>query len=851
MLASVAPRSEPRLIGRTDLLAEARRLLHEEGASRSPVLLVVGATGIGKSTFVREVVREERERGTLVLEGRALPMDLPPPYFVLQEALRELPAVRRQAEEADRGAANIGVAGIGILRGSDRSGRSLMPLGMLPFESESESAKDREARLLEALSGDEPSVEEGRMELFDGLASHLEDVAAESPLLLVLEDLHHADEGSLEFLSFLARRGRQASLAVLVTSVPEAELPPQVRAHLEGLAKDGVLRRVALRPLTEAEATEFVEVLAPGKNVPGATLTKWYTLTEGNPLFLEQLVRGEVLSPGSTEGAPREVDLGELPRGEELRQALRRRLREMKEPERRALSYASVLGKEFSFPTLHRACGEEEELLAEAVESLVRRGLLREKGGEHLEFVHEELRVEVYTSLTEVRRNILHRKVAEALEKDLPREGSPDPRVVYELARHWYLAQSDEKALEYNRRAAELGKKALSPTTAAYHLERALEVHRRVRPHDRSGEVSLAVELALQLDAVGEVPRASAVLEEMRVQAHRTREGFAPRDRARLAIHLAKILTHAGEMQRAYPLTNEALEALGKEGEPQLLGHAHRLRGTVEFYRGHYPEAEQEYARSQEFFEKAESPMDVARSKISLANVRSMKRPSPPVKEVEALYRGSIEDLEANGQPGEAATASNNLALFYLEQVGVEKAMEEMARALHLAQKGKDPRMLGWCEFNMADLKLRTRELDEAERLNRQAREHLGKVGDRIALIQVALNEGRLFQARGDFPHAELALLDAYRQAREVSLEPDELEVLLRLCELSLEKGELESTAQKVAELEGRSFRSVRPDMAPELEKVREALKSRGVALPSVSSSPGSEPVQAHEGSGT
>lgn len=848
-MAVASSRAEPKLVGRREVLAEARKLLHEESSRRPAVLLVVGATGVGKSVFVRELIREERERGALVLEGRALPMDLPPPYFVLQEALRNLPTVRRLAEESDRGVSNVGVAGIGILRPFDRKGRSLMPLGMLPFEGETESAQDREARLLEALSGDAPSVEEGRMELFDGLSAHLEDVAAESPLLLVLEDLHHADEGSLEFLSFLARRTRNASLMIVVTSLPEAELPTHVRVHLEGLGKEGLLRRLPLRPLTEPEAAEFVEAFAQGKRVPEATLTKWLTLTEGNPLFLEQLVRGELLAPAATTESLAGSSVTELPRGEELRQALRRRLREMKEPERRALSYASVLGKEFPFPLLHRASGEEEEKLAEAVESLVRRGLLREKGGERYEFVHDELRAEVYTSLTEVRRAILHRKVAETLERELPREGTPDPRLIYELARHWFLSGSDEKALEYNLRAAELGKKSLSPQTAAHHLERALEVHRRLRPGDRSGEASLAIELALELDAFGELPRATAVLEDLLGQAHRSRDAFSPKDRARLAIHMAKILTHAGEMQRAFPLTDEALEALGKDGDPQLVGHAHRLRGTVEFYRGRYPDAEKEYESSRVYFEKAQSPMDVVRSRISLANVKTMTRPAPPVAEVEALYRGPIEELEARGEASEAATAANNLALFYLEQVGLTEAIRQMDRALHLAERGKDPRMLGWCEFNMADLKLRLGELDQAEDLNRRARGHLERVGDKIALIQVALNEGRLLQARGDLSHAELALLDAYRQARDVSLEPDELEVLLRLCELSVQRGDYESARQKLLELESRSFRSIRPDMLPELEKVRATLAAKGLPLPtpgaSVAPSSGSSKSQA------
>jgi tetratricopeptide (TPR) repeat protein len=793
------------------------------------MLLVIGTTGVGKSTFIHELVREEKELGTLVLEGRALPMELSQPYFVLQEAMRNLPSVRQQAEDSDRSVGQVGVAGAGFLSAS-RPSRSLVPLGLLPFqEEERESPQQREARLLEALSGDSPSVEESRMELFEGLASHLEDVAAQSPLLLVLEDLHHADESSLEFLSFLAHRGHHPSLRLILSSLPEAEAPPFVRVHLETLEREGLVRRLVLRPLSEAEAGELVQLLRGDRKVKEEQITKWHTLTEGNPLFLEQLVRGEM--HGETAGIGEELGAGraptELPRGEELRQVLRRRLREMKEPERRALSYASVLGTEFSFPVLHRASGEEEEQLAEAIEALVRRGFLREKGGERFEFAQEGLRGEVYTSLTEVRRGILHRKVAETLEKELPKQGAPDPHLIYELARHWYIAQVDAKALEYNLKAAELGKKAVSPSTAAYHLERALETHRRMHPNDRTHEVDLAIDLALQLDLAGDIPHAVRVLEEMRAHGQRGREAFSAKDRARVAVHLAKILTHTGEMLRAIPVIDEALETLGPDGDQQLIGHAYRLRGTVEFYRGRYPEAEQEYLRSRACFERSEAPLEAARAKISLANVRGMN-PKVPVAEVEHLYQEAIQELEAAGDLGEAATAANNLALLYMERVGIPEAIRGMEEALRLAERSGEARMMGWCQFNMADLMIRSNRIDEAEAWNDKSRTRLLPGGDKIALIQVNLNTGRIQQARGDFAHAELSLLEAYRIAREVALEPDELEVLFRLAQLSEAREDYASADQKLRELRDRRFAKIRPDMMPEMRELLRKLGAKG-----------------------
>lgn len=808
-------RRDPPLIGRREVVEEVRRRLEEPRSARVTLLLLVGEGGVGKSTLLTHVLKEAEGHGALVLRGRALPMDLPQPFFVLQEALRSLPA-----HPSPDAATTSGVAGMGVL--GMMGSPTMTPLGFLPFTSEGEGTQERETSLSEALATSAGRVEEGRTQLFERITNHLESLAADRLLVLALEDLHYADDASLEFLGHFARRIRGESIKVLATALPEAEQPARLKGHLEGLGREGFLQRLEVRRMTEGEAQEYIARLAGGRPIPAATITRWYSLTEGNPLFLEQLLRGELAQPAPAAGTastPRTV-----PDGAELGQVLKRRVRTLNEADKKVLAYASVLGREFPFSLLHKASGEDEEKLAESVESLVRSGLLREKGNERYEFCDEDLRAETYTSLTEVRRRILHRKVAEALEATP--EG--DPHRLYELARHTYLAQSDDKALEYNRKAAALAATALAPETAALHLERALECYRRLHPGGGEEERALTMDLALQVDLTGEAERAAKLLETTLSTAHAAH--VKGREAGVLALTYARVLTHVGRYGEARPVIEEAIRELSTVEEPRLLGNAYRVLASMDYYAAHYEAALASYQTCLALFEKVGGAVEAARAKLSVAEIQTMLGTTRSGQE--ELYRTAIAELKKLGEQGELAYALNNFGLLYSEQGRLDEAVQVLEEGLEAAEASHDPRRIGWLEFNLADVLIHSEKIERAQALNEKARQHLQRVGDKLGLCQVALNEARLMESRHDWDHAELALLEAFRLAREVGFEPDELECTFRMAEFLLRKGDLVTARARVNELEQRKFATIRPELAKEFATLQAALSTAEGSAP-------------------
>jgi tetratricopeptide (TPR) repeat protein len=815
------PKNSLPLIGREEVLAELRQRLEDPEKDAAPVTLLVGSEGVGKSTLLHEAVKWAHEKGVLVLEGRALPKEVPQPYSLMLEAIRSVPSRKERVEDAKILPREMGLAGLGVRRSSWGGKASLPPpLALVALTPTFRSAEEREARLLQALSEGKGHVEQRRREIFDGLVNYLEDLGADHQLLLALEDLHLGDEESLDFLEYLAKRMGENHIRLVGTVLPTLEQPPAVQTLVDTLSADGLLHTVEVRPLTEAETQEYIGLLAPGLSFSEAIVTRWYLTTEGNPRFLERLVLGEIASLGpAAEGSGKIVD---LPRGEMARLALHLDVRELKENERDVLSFACVLGKRFPFATLQKSSGEEEERLAEVLESLIHSGIIRETGDENYEFIEDKIRKEVYGNLDETRRRTLHRRVAEVLEKQ-PITG---PQSVYELAQHWYMAGVDAKSLDYNLRAADLAKAAQAPEVAIVHLERALEVFPRLHPEETTGHVSLVVDLALQLDSMGEIERGVTLITSNMESAQRAKKPLPTREVARLYLYLGRLYLHGGELQKSGPILDDAIKILGAmEKEAALLGNAHRIRGSVAFYSGDYPLAQEHYVIALRLLESVGNPVDVARVRISLGNVQSLQ-PEVPLAKVESLYLSAAKVLEEHGNPGEAALAINNMGLVHMNAGDFPAAIRLMEQALKIADKDKNPRTMGWIECNLCDALIRDHQLQRAEAENRKAKEFISKVGDKLGFISIHMNGGRILIEEGDYARAEASIMDALQLARAGSLTPDEVEALLRLADIAARKGDAEGARKRLAEMDPARMAKVRPDLAPDKEAVEKVLNA-------------------------
>ena len=439
-----SPRSA--LVGRERELAELVEGLDDAVAGRGRLFLLVGEPGIGKSRLAEELIAHARAREARILVGRCWEAGGAPAYWPWVQSLRSY--VRDTDADTLRSQLREGAADVAQL---------------LP------ELRD----LLPDLAPARPLESEGaRFRLFDSMTAFLKSAAAARPLVLVLDDLHAADEPSLLLLQFVARELGDSRL-LIVGAYRDVDPTPAdpLTATLTELAREPVTRQLALAGLGEEDVVHFIELAAPGR--PGAELAPAvHAETEGNPLFVGEIVR--LLAEENRLEDPVTAPLA-IPQS--VREVIGRRLRNLSDACNRLLTLASVLGREFDLDALASVSGlspgEILELLDEAMETRVVSEVPGAIG--RMRFAHALIRDTAYHGLTRSGRVQLHREVGEALEALYAPDLDPH---LPELAHHYFESAAGgngQKAVDYARRAGSLAIDLLAYEEAVRLYEMALE----------------------------------------------------------------------------------------------------------------------------------------------------------------------------------------------------------------------------------------------------------------------------------------------------------------------------------------------------------------------------------------
>jgi DNA-binding SARP family transcriptional activator len=544
-----SPRSG--FVGRERELAELVGGLDDAFAGRGSLFLLVGDPGIGKSRIAEELMAHARARGARVLVGRCWEAGGAPAYWPWVQSLR--PYVRDTGVESLRSQLREGAADVARL---------------LPELRE----------LLDDLPPASPLESEGaRFRLFDSMTAFLRSVAAERPLVLVLDDLHAADEPSLLLLQFVARElGESRLLVVGAYRDVDPTLGEPLTTTLTEVAREPVTRTLALAGLGEADVARFIELAAPAASAAelGPVV---HAETEGNPLFVGEIVR--LLAAEKRLDQPAAAPLA-IPQS--VRGVIGRRLRHLPDECNRLLTLASVLGREFDLAALAAVSGLEPdatlEFLDEAIEARVVSVVPGAIG--RMRFAHALIRDAAYRGLTTSHRVQLHRQVGEALE--VLYSSDLDPHLA-ELAHHFFESAAGgdvSKAVDYARRAG-----ARAVALLAY--EEAVRLYRMALAGLDSKEASdepLRCELLFSL---GEAQARSGEMASAQETFARTaavaRELGRPELTARAAIGYGGrfVWLRSGRDRRLVPLLQDALAALPEEDSVLRVKLLARLAGAL------------------------------------------------------------------------------------------------------------------------------------------------------------------------------------------------------------------------------------------------------------------------------
>ena len=711
-------------VGRQKEIGELKAALEDALSGRGRLVTLVGEPGIGKTRTALELATYAGLRQAQVLWGRCYEGEGAPPYWPWVQAIRSY--VRDVDPEQLKSEMGAGAADI------------------------AEIVSDVSEQLPGLQAPPQLEPEQARFRLFDSITAFLNSAGRRKPLVLVLDDLHWADHPSLLLLEFVARELASARVMIIGT-YRDMELSRQhPLSHTLGeLNRERLFQRVLLRGLEQEDVARFIE-LASGVTPPTGMLEAVHRQTEGNPLFVTEVVRllvqeGE-LNPEKV--GQRDSWSVRIPEG--VREVIGRRLDRLSERCNETLTTASVIGREFTLEHLAPLIEDITEdrlldVLEEALSARVIEELPRTAG--RYQFTHALIQETLAGELSTTRKVRLHARIAQSLEAAYGEEAGAHAS---ELAFHFAEAQTilgTEKLVRFSILA---GKRALgvhAHDEALTHFQTGL-AGKEGRPMD--------AETAAILDGLGQAQMATVgrdqIMEAMdnldRAFVYYVETGDAERS---VAVALRPIPTLPGKNTGADRRTAQALTMVPPDSlsAGRLLALRGRVLGTEIG----------DYAGAADAFRRA----------LTIA-----KNADNPGLELHTLAGASyVDSIHARWS----------------------ECLERTPRAIELANKVDDP--IGELMIRVANVwpELATGNLDAARRHVVAGIPVAERLRDRYWLCSVLARSCSVSLAGGEWQSAREA------NVRGLALIPTDPRLLIHMAALEFQTGNFEQGETYVAEL--------------------------------------------------
>ena len=757
-----------RFVGRAEELTSLRRWLDEAIAGSPHAVAVVGESGSGRGSLLRQLAPEARLRGGSLVIARARPDSARTPYGIWTQVLQ---ALRRLPDAPERSWQELihldpGVSAAGENRGGSKY------------------------RLLEELS------------------EYIRLTARARPLVLVLDEMQWVDQASWDVLDHLLTQLERERIMIGITL---SEMPAQteIAERRRSLGRIECYHELRLSRLTRDEAKRWVESAMHHQEVGRELLAYVYRHTEGNPLAIEQLLRcmaeeGSIRHNGKQWewSPPSEL---QLPTGVEA--LIARRIARLSPPTRSLLTTGAVIGREFDLDVIVRASDGDLGRVRAAVQEASTAELLQpsnDRGGGGQAFAHWRIADAFIAQATSEELVAAHAKVARALEGR--------PRCAAQTAIHFDQAGLAEDAYQAGLQAATDVENVYAYEIAGEYLELAA---RNAPTPGALAEVrvrmaQLAVTIGRYDDAeelcdlaiewfVGQGNRDRALmLRRMRVMARKELGEHAKvtldalneldaeakaldnlRERAEILTLLSQVHGRIGENKKAEQLAAECVSLAEQLGDDSLLaGALNRLANTVE------PDsplrARNFYERALELYQRIGDVRGQARCHSNLGIATHM----------EAMYDEARKHLtiaislaRAAGMADLSGTAAMNLGVMSQQTGDRERARELFSDALGLFAAVKNSELQLYALFNMANLDRETKQFESGAALY----EACASLAQRIGHVDLELGsiagEGICYLETGNVEAARVpyTVLEQRLEARDSWFEGREVAEALRV----------------------------------------------------------------------
>jgi class 3 adenylate cyclase/tetratricopeptide (TPR) repeat protein len=702
-LQAAASRGFTRFVGRDAETEQLRKALEQAEAGHGQVVALIGEPGVGKSRLFYEFIHSHRAQRWLILESGSVSYGQATPYLPVINLLKGY----FQIESRDD-ARRIREKLLGKVLGLNEALRAIIPVILalldVPVEDDTWQALDppqRRRRTLEAIK---------RLLLRETQVQ---------PLLLVFEDLHWIDSETQAVLDSLVDSLPTARLLLLVNYRPE---------YQHGWGSKTYYSQLRLDPLSPESAEELLRGLLGNDIALQALKRSLVERTEGNPFFLEEIVRTlvETMVLSGAGGAYRLTQaVEEIQVPATVQAVLAARIDRLPPEEKQLLQSASVIGENVPLTLL--------QAIAETSEEELRRGLAHLQSAEFLyetslfpdleyTFKHGLTYQVAYNSLLQERRKALHARIVEAIET-IYRDRVIEQ--VERLAHHALRAEVWDKAVTLLRQAGIKAASRSAHREAATYFEQAIEALRHLP--QRRATLESAIDLRLELR-----PSLVTLEEHERIIGHLNQAESLARDLGdkwrlgRVFADMCAYFMREGEHQRAVNAGEDALVIATDLGDFGFQILARDRLARVYALLGDYRRAIHMSDRSMALLEG--KPVGERFGMTGIASVVTRLPRAMCLAELGELPEGivfaeeAVGIAETVGDPFSLVAAYLHVSYPYLVKGNIEKAVPILERSLHICRNAQVAVWLSWASAELGYAYL-----------------HLGRSAEALPLLEQAV----------------------------------------------------------------------------------------------------------------
>jgi predicted ATPase len=699
------PREELRsdLVGREDDLEFLKEYLQKMLLQEGNTVFVAGEAGIGKTRIVQELANYAREKKVRYLIGRCIMGEGSLPYQPFVEIIGKYLQLKEIKREKDL--ETFITERLPLL-----SGRMTILKVFLNVSQADESILIR------------------KEQLWDAITKLIENISEERPVLIHLDDVHWADESSLQLLYYLARHSRDSKIMIVCTYRPEdvIEVEPEhplVSIQRE-MGREGLYQEIRLQRLREDDIKQMVISVFPGFDFNHNLMRMLHKETEGNPFFVLEilkLLKGEGIVEKENGKWALKKDIEEISIPNRVYDVVVRRVSKLDQAEKEILEVAAVDGEMFESGSISNCLNYDRIFILKTLQHLEKNHHLIQARERKYKFDHTKIREILYENIIPELRVEYHMLLGEFYRKNYQAKEDYAPII----AHHLYEGEEKEEALPYLIRAGDASARLFANQNALDYFQKAQEIlemqtvieeDQLLNLYDKKANIFARLSRYKEGKdlAINSLDLARKLRDrKLEGRFHRWLGDF----HIRLAEHQESLMHFAEAIKIAKETENKKLESMALADS-----------GNVYYEKGDYDKALENYHQALDLNSEVK---DLRNEATWLGNIAIIYDSRGSYDTALEYYQKALEMSRKVGDKSGVARHLLNMAVISIHKGEFDTALNQFEQVLKIVQEIGDRRVEGIVLGNIGSVYCDKKEYELSLRYYKRALEMAKKLGDR------------------------------------------------------------------------------------------------------------------------